>query len=551
MNQTLKFILKIIVTLALGAGAIFLALALMNNLYDYRSPLSAHPPTPGRSFTEPISERVVFVLVDGLRYDTAENSEVMPVLNQLRRQGASAKGHSQTPSYSMPGYGVLLTGAWPYLSDAPVFNLTYEEAYPFSQDNVFSAAKRFGLQTAASGYYWFEKLIPSKALDIGFFTPEEDKKADRAVVDAALPWLRSRDYNFIFIHLDQVDHAGHHEGGPQKEAWNQAASRVDGLLAEIVSELDFSKDTLLITSDHGHIDQGGHGGQDAIVLIEPFVLVGNGVKPGIYEDINQVDVAPTLSAFLGLNIPALAQGRVLSDMMYLPEKTLDAMHNETSRQQSKLLADYATAIGQPLPPEATNASPSITVDQYQKAFRNIQQNRINRERMIRFGIGTVALVLLIFIFWRWKPKGWVTPVLAAILYTVLYHLAYTTLGQKVYSYSSVASPTQLVVVNGLITLSAVIITWLLFSFQNWITLDLKQNLSKILDLTIVMMLITSIPLVVHILWNGLFATWMLPNIFFQYLALLSLVQIFFMGVAALLLLIVTTIILFSRKKKPA
>jgi predicted AlkP superfamily pyrophosphatase or phosphodiesterase len=311
MKNSFKLFVRLILTIALSIGAIYLALEIMDNLYEYRSPLSAKPPVPGRSFGEPMGERVVYVLIDGLRYDTSLKTEVMPFLNQLRNQGASAVMHSQPPSYSSPGYGSLLTGAWPYLSDAPVFNLEYENFYPLTQDNIFSSAKRHGLRTAASGYYWFEKLIPADALDIGFFTPEEDQNADRQVVDAAIPWLESGNYDLIMIHLDQVDYAGHNEGGPLDERWDQAANRVDTLLTEIVAELDFSKDVLVISSDHGHIDQGGHGGHDPITLVEPFIMVGNRVLPGLYDDIFMVDVAPTLAALSGINLPATTQGRVL------------------------------------------------------------------------------------------------------------------------------------------------------------------------------------------------------------------------------------------------
>ena len=130
MKNSFKMFIQLAVILVLSAGAIFLALELMDNLYQYRSPLSENPPIPGQSFGEPIGERVVFVLIDALRYDTSLDVEVMPVLNQLRKQGASTKMHSQPPSYSSPGSGSLLTGAWPYLSDAPAFNLDYENIYP-------------------------------------------------------------------------------------------------------------------------------------------------------------------------------------------------------------------------------------------------------------------------------------------------------------------------------------------------------------------------------------------------------------------------------------
>jgi hypothetical protein len=53
--------------------------------------------------------------------------------------------------------------------------------------------------------------------------------------------------------------------------------------------------------------RGGHGGQDPITLIEPFVMVGAGVKPGEFADINMVDIAPTVAALLGANIPLPAR----------------------------------------------------------------------------------------------------------------------------------------------------------------------------------------------------------------------------------------------------
>lgn len=549
MKNTFKLIVRLILVLALGTGAIFLALELMDNLYGYRSPLSENPPVPGRSFGEPMGERVIYVLIDGLRYDTSQKTEVMPFLNQLRNQGASAKMNSQTPSFSSPGYGSLLTGSWPYLSDAPAFNLEYENFYPLTQDNIFSSAKRHGLRTAASGYYWFEKLIPADALDIGFFTPEEDQKADRQVVDAAIPWLESGNYDLIMIHLDQVDYAGHHEGGPLDERWNQAANRVDALLAEIVAELDFSKDVLVISSDHGHIDQGGHGGHDPITLVEPFIMVGKGIIPGVYDDISMVDVAPTLAALSGINLPATTQGRVLTEMINFSRSTLSELKNETGRQQSQLLAAYATAIGQPLPEEATNADPNLTVQEYQNALEDIQQSKLNQARLIRFGIASLALLLLVLILWRLKPKGWLNLVLGAILFSVLFHVSYITFGQKLYSYSTVISPTQLVLINGVFTLISLAITLLLLTFQNWIAMDLKQNFIKILDLVLFIMMVTSLPLIAHILWNGLYATWILPDLALHYLALLSLIQIFFMGLGILFLCLAAGIILIFRRRK--
>ena len=174
------------------------------------------------------------------------SADVMPFLNELRLQGASATMHSRPPSYSTPSYSVLLIGAWPDVSDGPAMNLEYEDLPTWTQDDLMSAAHRSGLSTAVSGYYWFERLIPQNSVTVSFYTAGEDQVADRQVVDAALPWLRDQNHGFVLIHLDQVDYAGHYEGGPLDPRWNAAAARVDGLLREIAAMLDLTQDTLFV-----------------------------------------------------------------------------------------------------------------------------------------------------------------------------------------------------------------------------------------------------------------------------------------------------------------
>ena len=322
MKKHLPLFLGVCACLLIAAGAYVWTSRLMDSVYAYRSLLHDAPPAPGEPLGAPLTRRVVFVLIDALREDTSLKPDVMPFLNELRGRGASATIHSRPPSYSQPGYSTLLTGAWPDVSDGPTINLDYAEIPTWTQDDLVSAVQRAGRKAAVSGYYWFEKLIPQAAVDASFYTPGEDAAADRAVVDAALPWLKANDHPFVLIHIDQVDYAGHHEGGPADPRWDAAARRADDLLAEIAAALDLSKDALFVASDHGQIDRGGHGGQDPITLVEPWVLAGAGVKPGSYGDVAQVDVAPMLAALLGVNIPATTQGRTRTEMLTLtPEQT--------------------------------------------------------------------------------------------------------------------------------------------------------------------------------------------------------------------------------------
>jgi hypothetical protein len=108
MKTYLGIILGILACLLLAGGAYFWATGIMDSLYAYRSSLRDSPPAPGQPLGQPITRRVVFVLVDALRLDTSLQPDVMPFLNELRQQGAWATMHSRPPSYSAPAYSVLV-----------------------------------------------------------------------------------------------------------------------------------------------------------------------------------------------------------------------------------------------------------------------------------------------------------------------------------------------------------------------------------------------------------------------------------------------------------
>ena len=273
-----------VVCLALAGLAYTWATALMASLYDFRAPLtatvadsastSAAKPAPP---TQPLARKVVMVLVDGLRVDTATDSTVMPFLAQLRTKGASATVHSHTPSYSVPSWTVLLTGAWPDRHGAPVMNPTDPATAPvWPVDNIFAAAKDAGRRTAVVGSDWFTPLVPPSALTTTHFVHEETDAADQESTDATVAMLRGDQADFVLLHLNEVDHAGHHAGGGTSPAWRTAATKVDARLAQVAGALDFTRDALLVVSDHGHLDTGGHGGPEDIVVTEPLVLVGAG-----------------------------------------------------------------------------------------------------------------------------------------------------------------------------------------------------------------------------------------------------------------------------------
>ena len=141
MKTTLKLSLGTLLCLITAVICYFWANALMDSLYAFRSPLAENPPAPGPPLGEPLTRRVVIVLIDALRNDTSLKPEVMPFLNELRGQAAWATLHSRPPSYSQTGYTMIFSGAWADLADAPLLNLDDDQMRAWTQDNLFSAAR--------------------------------------------------------------------------------------------------------------------------------------------------------------------------------------------------------------------------------------------------------------------------------------------------------------------------------------------------------------------------------------------------------------------------
>ena len=512
-------------------GAYIWATNVISSAQSYRSPLANDPPTPGYPLGQPLTRRIVVVLIDALRYDTSNNITVMPFLNELRAQGASATMHSQPPSFSVPGWTTILTGGWPDINDSQLFNPPDEfSARPFTQDNIFAAANRSGLHTAVSGYSWFAQMLSNSGVGDGFYTPGEDQIADRDVVDAALPWLTGN-YQLILIHLDQVDYAGHYQGGPLNPNWNAAATRADNLLREIVSSLDLTKDTILVISDHGQINRGGHGGPEPITLVEPFVLTGASVNPGQYGDVNMVDVAPTLAALLGMNIPAINEGHVLTDMLTLSSEQNVVIQNILKVQQSRLFNAYTSAID-----STASVGGGEVVTATQNAMKQAHDGRLASERVWRNVVAVLLAILpaYLLIIRRDKKDLWLLA--GALLYILLFNFRYAILDGRTYSLASVESETWLITYTAETTFIAVVLAWLIpmIGLRGFMA-GPRHAVDVSLGYIWFTIYLLALPILLSFAINGWVVTWTLPEFYTLYVGLLSIIQWIFVAAAGLVL----------------
>ena len=541
------FVLPILGLLAVSFFAYAWANNLMDALADFRSP--GHEPLPASQPLTPLTDGLVLVMVDGLRYDT---STEMPFLNELAQRGAEVTVMGQAPSYSQNAWTTLITGASPQISGAPPLNVDdIERIEPISAGDLFTSASGQGLSAAVYGYYWWERMIPEAYRDDEAFTPGEDDAADLDILTPALAQLESGPADFTLIHLDQVDHAGHLAGG-KSPLYREAALRVDDYLREIVGRLDLERQTLVVLADHGHRNRGGHGGQEQNVLTTRLVALGQGIRPGQYDEIQQVDVAPTLAALMGVAIPERNEGRPAEGML----AWTDAQQAETwyalASQRLALTNAHLSGIGDSRPgPDAGDRLTEIAGLLEQEAWEparqaaedlvaaldsevaSARQERAAHERRTRIWMPAAYLVILGIVFWRNRRRGGRFPIGPALAAIAVYHLLFLVTGNT-YSLSTITGLPPFVLGMTGRSLAGLLVGWI------WLLLlrpavSRASRVEETLGYGWLVIALQGVLVSFMVWWIGPTISWMLPDFAIQFVLFTTLLQVVFIGAGTLLL----------------
>jgi len=542
-----KYFLLIGLLLILTGGAFGFAKLMMDSLYAYQTPLPRVVNPGPFAGQKPITRRVVMVLIDGLRADQAENVQVMPALSALRAAGAWGQTHSQPPSFSQTGYSVIFTGAWPEWSGGPVMNLDNELIPVWPQETIISQVAANQQKSAVSGYYWFQKLIPPNQLSRSFFTPGEDARADKEVVAAALSWLKTPAEQFVLVHIDQVDYAGHHQGGPFSPDGIKAASQADQYVGQIVARLDLARDTIVVISDHGHVIQGGHGGSDADVLLEPFIFAGAGIKPGKYADIQMVDIAPTITTLLGDSLPGASMGRVLTDMLSWDSGNVPLITQAWSRQQAHLAQAYAAYLG-----ETARAGSFALGAPALPIIVELRYDHILPERIVRSIIAGLLLALLLWGIMTLSGRDLRWMLLGTALLILLFHLRYALIDARGYSLSTWLGLDDSLIYSALtnavgLLLVVPLLTWKL----GWLKQAAFASASGVLRLAYAAAAFNLFPVLLYFALYGMQAAWYLPDMGWNYAALFFCLQALILGALGILLsaLMLAVVWLLGKRRK--
>ena len=258
-----------------------------------------------------MSNKLIFIMIDGLRYDTAVSQ--MGYMQHLVEYGKAArfKVKSELPSLSRPLYEVLLTGT-PVIQNGITTNQTVRLSH---EESLFHLTKRSGLTNATASYYWVSELYNSAPFNpitdrIQFETDKpiqngmfywEDHYPDSHLFADANALLDRYQPDFLYVHSMNVDDDGHKYTADSKEYRNRGIA-IDIVLASILPKWLDAGYQIIVTADHGMNDDGQHGGTTSADRDVPLYIISDKVASGIFEEeIPQLQIAPLACELLAID----------------------------------------------------------------------------------------------------------------------------------------------------------------------------------------------------------------------------------------------------------
>lgn len=333
-THPLRLTPTIAISIALAAAGGILAVAAGRASFQFflsldlpKPPLSGFVPDSSAEMPHRrLSQRVFMVIVDGLRLDA---STEQPFFDPLRARGAAGQATSHFPSLSLPNYVSIVTGVDPLWSGVR----TNESPHRVHLDSMMAKARAAGLHV---------RYLSDQSASIPKMFPKDLDGGGVASwpggFEAAASEAVSGNADLVVLLTTTVDNEGHSHGARSPQ-YRRAVSETAQQLARIFRRFDFSKDTIVLAADHGHTNAGGHGGTEKSVMQIPLIFAGAGIQPGpIPEGARLIDIAPTVSALLGVPAPMHARGRALGEILRVSDSERQALAVTDATRHSQLKA---------------------------------------------------------------------------------------------------------------------------------------------------------------------------------------------------------------------
>ncbi len=261
--------------------------------------------------------KVLLIGLDGVRVDVLAAAST-PVIDSLIAGGFfSDSAITRQRTVSGPGWSSMLTGAGQ--DKHRVRNNDFRNnAYPSYPDFLTRLEQIDTAYTTLAVVDWpplgdttdggplIGDAVDTKILING--DAEEYDRADSLSVVAAIDHLADPALDAAFVYLGNIDVVGHETSSLSAEyrAAVETADRQVGMLLDALRRRpEYAREDwlILLSTDHGRTDDGGHGGESPAERNIFFLASGPSVRAGPIEGVPHiVDVAVTALTHLGVAI---------------------------------------------------------------------------------------------------------------------------------------------------------------------------------------------------------------------------------------------------------
>ena len=262
----------------------------------------------------------VFIIgIDGAGgfFDRADT----PEFDRIFANGAvTLTARAEYSTVSAQNWGAILCGVSAYTHGIRNSSAAeVERSGNVENPTVFSLARKaFPDAELASFVNWEPINFGIIETDVGVL--KERRDSDEAVTDAICDYFNNGGApTLFFVQLDSVDGAGHSYGCYSPE-YREQIHVVDGLLGRIYDAIaanGLMEDGLfIVTTDHGHTPEGGHGGPSKTESEVTVAAVGKTVASGgvLDAETRNRDVAAITLYALGIDRPAHMTARIPANL---------------------------------------------------------------------------------------------------------------------------------------------------------------------------------------------------------------------------------------------
>lgn len=254
-------------------------------------------------------KRVVFIGIDGIGNAVKAPEANAQNIQKLISEGAGTyEARAMLPTISGQNWGSILHGVVPskhkLTNDIAAANY-YPENNPYPSYMKLLKQERPMLQQA-SFITW--SPINKGIIEDSAGAYKVNGGNDANTTQKAVDYIKTngQDTRNIFIHLDEVDGAGHTYGYFTPKFYEQAqkADQYVGQIIHALEEEGLMEDTLVIlTADHGGKGTG-HGGDSTAEQTIFWAAKGASIEPGtVLNGVENVDTAAVVAHALRLDIP--------------------------------------------------------------------------------------------------------------------------------------------------------------------------------------------------------------------------------------------------------